>query len=168
MAGLVIFIVFSTLTLPVQSAQTDVYSHGLGGPDTSLFYNSKMIYEMAEAYGAEGRAAFLKARWTFDLAFPLVFTFFFITTISWLSNRNFKPGSPWLMCNVFPLLGMFFDYLENTATSLVMTAYPAHIWWGESLAPIFTPVKWFFVGTSLVLLLIGLGLRVFKSVTKRL
>ena len=167
LAVLVIFLVFSALTLPAQTAQTEFYSQGMGGPDTSLLYNGETLYNMAETHGVEGRAAFLKARWTFDLAFPLVFTLFFITSISWLINRILKSGSPLRMFNLLPLAGMLFDYLENTATSLVMAAYPAHNKWGETLAPIFTPIKWLFVIVSLLLVVIGLVLYAVRLVIKR-
>jgi hypothetical protein len=167
LAGLVIFLVFSMLTLPEQSAQTAAYSQGLGGPDTSLVYNGTMLRQMAETYGVEGRAAFLKARWTFDLAFPLVFTFFFVTSISWLFNRTLRLDSQFRMINLLPLLGMLFDYAENTATSLVMANYPNENLLAQVLAPIFTPIKWLFVGLSLLLVMIGLVLWIKKRIIKQ-
>ena len=39
--GFIVFIGFSTLTLPGQNAIVDEYSQGSGSPDTSLFYNAK-------------------------------------------------------------------------------------------------------------------------------
>jgi hypothetical protein len=62
---------------------------------------------------------------------------------------------------------MVFDYAENTSTSLVMYRYPTPTDLVATIAPLFTVVKWVFVGGSFVLLLIGkfaLGLR---SIRKR-
>ena len=49
----------------------------------------------AEAFGPAGRQAYIEARLTFDVIWPLVYAFFLITTISWLADRAFRPGSPW-------------------------------------------------------------------------
>jgi hypothetical protein len=154
--GLAVFVVFSVLVLPVESARVDTYDQGLGSPDTSFFYNGKTMLQMAEAYGEAGRAAFLTARWGFDLAFPLIFSFFFLTSISFLFKKGLGGSFNLPMVNLIPLLGLIFDLAENTATSVVMSAYPLRNTWGQFLAPIFTPLKWIFVIISTLLLLIGL------------
>lgn len=77
MLGVAVFVVFSLTVLPVESTRMDSYSQGLGSPDTSFIYDGKTLLQMAEAYGEAGRSAFLTARWGFDVAFPLIFTFFF-------------------------------------------------------------------------------------------
>ena len=141
LAALFLFLAFSFLTLPGQNAIAEKYSGGAGSPDTSLFYTGNELYHLAGAYGAEGRAAFIHARWTFDLAFPLVYTFFLVTAVSWLLNKTFSQGSKWRLLNLVPLAAMLLDFLENTMTSLVMARYPLHCPPGEILAPIFTPIK---------------------------
>jgi hypothetical protein len=156
LGGLLIFLVFSSLTLPVESTRMDAYSKGLGSPDTSLFYDSKMLLQMADLYGETGRAAFLKARWGFDLAFPLIYTFFLITSTSYLFKKGVNNSGNLPLVNLIPLLGLLFDLAENTATSMVMKAFPFQNNWGLFLAPIFTPVKWLFVSISMSLLVIGL------------
>jgi hypothetical protein len=166
LAGLAVFILFSLLTLPVESARVDAYSQGLGSPDTSFFYNGKMLLQMAEAYGEAGRAAFLKARWGFDLAFPLIYTFFYITSMSFLFKKELKESNPLLFLNITPLLALFFDLAENTATSVVMSAYPLHDTWGQTLAPVFTPLKWVFVTICMLLLIFGVLLWLIKAFKK--
>jgi hypothetical protein len=165
--GTVIFVAFSVMALPTQSAQTETYSHGLGSPDTTLFYNSKTIIGMAEAYGEEGRAAYLQARWTFDLAFPLVYTFFMITSISFLFARCSWNSSRIRLLNLAPLAALVFDLAENTSASVVMAAFPQQHTWGQFLAPIFTPIKWFFVTFSLLLVLLGLVSWIIKGITNK-
>lgn len=156
--GVTVFVLFTVLVLPVESARMDAYSQGLGSPDTSLFYNGEKLLQMAEVYGEAGRSAFLTARWGFDLAFPLIYTFFFITSTSFLFKKGLGSNSNLLPFNLIPLLGLFFDLAENTATSLVMAAYPLRNSWGLFLAPVFTPLKWIFVAISMLLLIIGLSL----------
>lgn len=165
--GAVVFVVFSVLVLPVESAKVDAYSQGLGGPDTSFFYNGEMLLQMADVYDEAGRAAFLKARWGFDLAFPLIFTFFFITSISFVFKKGLADTHPLPLLNLTPLLGCIFDLAENTATSVVMAAYPLRDTWGQFFAPIFTPIKWIFVSISMVLLGVGLFLWLRKGIIQR-
>ena len=63
-------------------------------PDQSFFYSTGDLYRMADAFGAAGRAAYVRARWTFDVVWPLVYTFFLATAISWLGKRAFSGGKP--------------------------------------------------------------------------
>lgn len=165
--GFAVFVVFSVLVLPVESAKVDAYAQGLGGPDTSFFYSGETLLKMAEAYGEEGRAAFLKARWGFDLAFPLIFTFFFITSISFVFKKGLAGSHQLSLVNLIPLLGFVFDLAENTATSVVMAAYPQIGTWGQFLAPVFTPIKWIFVSICMVLLLIRLLLWLKKGLSNK-
>ncbi|MEJ2601170.1 MAG: hypothetical protein P8Z00_22760 [Anaerolineales bacterium] len=114
-----------------------------------------MAYRYAEAYGAAGRQAYVQARFTFDLIWPLVYASFLVTSISWLSSRAFPTHSLWQRANLVPLLGLLFDYLENLATSLVMLRYPQTTPVVDVLAPVFTGLKWIFVFGSFVVLLAG-------------
>ena len=157
LAALIVFLVFSVLTLPAETQRTEQYSQGLGSPDTSLFYNSDQLLKMAGTFGEEGRAAFIKARWSFDLAFPFIYSFFYLTAISFLFNKLVKPGSWWRIFNLIPILGLVFDLAENSATTSVMAVYPRLNPTALFLAPIFTPLKWFFVAFGTVLL-VGLVL----------
>jgi hypothetical protein len=121
----IVFILFAALVLPRQAAEAETASSGTGSPDTSFWYTSTELYQMAEAYGSAGRQAYVKARWTFDLVWPLVYTAFLSLTISWVYRRAFAAESRWQLANLAPVTGMLLDYLENSATSLVMARYPA-------------------------------------------
>ena len=149
----VILVLFTALTLPGQTAEAERLSHGAGTPDTSLWYTPADLTAMAESYGPAGRQAYLQARWTFDLIFPLVYTAFLVTAIGWLARRISGTPGRWQMANLLPVLGMALDYLENITASIVMARYPAPGPVAASLAPIFTLLKWVCVGGSSVLLL---------------
>ena len=86
LTGLVVFILFMIFVLPQQAQKAEAYSGGTS-PDTSYIYSASDLYQMAESYGAEGRAAYIYARFTFDLVFPLAYLFFLTTSISWLLAR---------------------------------------------------------------------------------
>ncbi|NIM94764.1 MAG: hypothetical protein GTO18_13770 [Anaerolineales bacterium] len=154
--ALVIFLLFTSLVLPGQSSRSASGTGDAGSPDLTLFYSAEDLYRWAEAYGEEGRTGYVRARFTFDLVWPLVYTFFLVTSISWLFSRYFPKGSPWLQSNLAPVLGMIFDYMENIFTSIVMLRFPDQTPIVASIAGIFTGLKWTFVGLSFVLLVVGI------------
>ncbi len=153
LVALVVFVVFTALALPGQAAQSAARTGGERQPDTSLFYTAAGLYDMAEAFGPAGRQAYIQARFTFDVVWPVVYGFFLVVAIGWLSARAFRPGSPGRWLNLVPVAGVLFDYLENLATSLVMARYPASTPVVDVLAGPFTLLKWAFVGGSFVVLL---------------
>jgi hypothetical protein len=158
LAGLVIFLLFTALVLPGQSQKAELVSQGAGSPDTSFIYSADDLYRMAKAYGEQGRQEYVRARFTFDLVFPLVYTFFLLTSVSWVLARAFPSASRWRLLNLLPLAGMLFDYLENIAASLVMLRYPAPAGIIGALASFFTPLKWILIAISFAVLVISLAL----------
>jgi hypothetical protein len=156
LTALVVFVLFTALVLPWQAASAERNTADAGTPDLSFYYSDGDLYRMAEAYGEQGRETYIRVRFTFDLLWPLVYTFFLTTAISWLNARAFREDSLWQRANLAPVLGMVFDYLENISTSLVMLRYPQPTPVVDWLAPIFTSVKWVFVGGSFILLFVGM------------
>jgi hypothetical protein len=155
--GLLIFAVFVAFVLPQQAKRAEAVSRGAGSPDMSYFYSSTDLYNMAETYGAEGRAAYVRARFTFDLVFPLTYLFFLATSISWVMLRAVTDAnSRWRLLNLFPIFGTLFDYLENISASVVMLNYPQYTPILDSLTPVFSSIKWFFVNGSFVVLALAL------------
>lgn len=157
LVALVIFLLFTALALPGQAAQSAEHTGGARQPDTSLFYTPADLYGMAEAFGPSGRQAYIQARFTFDVVWPLVYGFYFVTGISWLAGRAFPVGGRAALLrrlNLAPILGVGFDYLENLATSVVMARYPTPTPVADLLAGPLTLVKWIFVGGSFIVLVL--------------
>jgi hypothetical protein len=167
LAGLLLFILFAALVLPRQSASARATAGGAGSPDTSFTYSAEDLYNFAEAYGEQGRQAYVRARYTFDAVFPLVYAFFLTTSIAWIYSRAFSTESRWQRLNLVPLLGLTFDYLENLSTSLVMLRYPQPTPVVDALAPVFTTLKWVFVGGSFVLLVLGVAVGLGRRLTRK-
>lgn len=156
LAALVVFILFMVFVLPDQARKAESVSGGAGSPDTSYFYSSADLERMAEAYGEEGRAAYVVARFTFDLVFPIAYLAFLVTAIGWLLNKALPdPENKWRLLNLFPIFGAFFDYCENIAASVFMMRYPEPAALAGFLAPVFTLIKWFFVNGSFIVLFIA-------------
>lgn len=166
-AAAAVFALFAILVLPRMAAQSAARTGGAAQPDTSFVYSPADLYAMAEAFGPAGRQAYIVARWTFDLAFPVVYGVVLIATISWLAGRAFPAGSPWRLLNLTPVAGMAFDYLENTATAIIMARYPLRTPVVDLLAPVFTFIKWIFAGGSFVVLLALAGFAAWRRVARQ-
>ena len=151
----VIFLVFTATVLPAQSAKADPGSEEVGSPDLSFFYSVDELYGMAESYGAVGRVEYVKARFGFDVIWPLVYTAFLVTAISWLFAKGLARNSNWQKSNILPIWAMIFDFFENGSTSLVMARYPTLPPGIAHIAPFFTAIKWILVSGSFILLIIG-------------
>ncbi len=154
LACLVVFLVFTALVLPDQAARAEVHSGEVGSPDTSLFYTAADLYRFAEAYGPEGRAAYIRARYTFDVVWPLVYLAFLVTAISWLLKRTDLSWDRWGRLTLLPVVGVLLDFLENISAAAVMARYPQTTAVLDHLAGVFTLMKWVFIGASFILLLI--------------
>jgi len=164
LAALAIFLVFTATVLPSQAAQAEVDSSGAPSPDTSFIYTAKDLYAMAEAYGPEGRSAYIRTRFTFDLVWPIVYLAFLAMCISRLTRRGFPQGSRWLLVNLVPVAATALDYLENVSAALVVGRYPAQTPVVDGLVPVFTFLKWLGVGGSFVLLLVMLGAAIWNRI----
>jgi hypothetical protein len=155
--AVIIFLVFTIVVLPGQAANSEAQTGGGGSPDTSLLYSPRNLYSWAQSYGQAGRSAYVRARLTFDLVWPWVYTSFLCISISWLYAKVSLSDHDWRYANLAPILALLFDYLENISTSLVMLRYPAKTPLVDWLAPIFTLAKWSLVAGSFILLLAGMG-----------
>ena len=163
---LAVFLLFVAIVLPTESTKTAKYTGGEGSPDLSLFYTQQDLYRMAEQFGAQGRQAYVKARFTFDLAFPLVYGAFLLTSIAWLLGKITLSAAPVRLLTYFPLAAVVFDLLENITASFVIGRYPTPSPFAAAAAPFFTFIKWFFVGGSFALAAILLIIYIFKRLKK--
>ena len=166
LTGLIVFVLFSVLVLPQQSSKADGGGEDVGSPDLSIYYSTDQLYDMAAAYGESGRADYIQARFTFDIIWPIVYGVFLVTSISWLTSQGFKKSSVFQNANLVPVFGVLFDFLENVSTSLVMYRYPIKTPVVDIIAPLFTTIKWFLVGGSFILLVLGLGAWIFSTFRK--
>ena len=149
-ASLLLMIGFMIFVLPAQAADAVQESGSERSPDTSFFYTPEDLYQMAEDYGTNGRRAYIQARWTFDLIFPLVYTCFLAVGISWFIQRLAGWADTLKLTNLLPLLGGLFDLLENSAATLAMSRYPGKPLILLNAASIFTPIKWVLVSMSFI------------------
>jgi hypothetical protein len=148
--SLLVMVFFMIFVLPAQAADSANEIGSERSPDTSFFYTPEELYQMAEEYGIIGRQAYIHARWTFDLVFPLIYTSFLTVGISWFIQRLSGWRDIWKLTNLLPVIGGLFDLLENSAVTLAMSLYPVKARIPLFSASLFTPIKWALVSVSFI------------------
>jgi hypothetical protein len=144
-ASIVIFALFMALVLPGQSAKVAQGTPEGASFDTSLFHTPAQALDRAAAHTPEARFAYIAARWSFDLAFPLVYGLFALAGWAFGIARLGPRLSARPRLALVALLGPAFDFVENIAATVLMASVPARpLGWGIA-ASIATPLKWVFV-----------------------
>jgi hypothetical protein len=164
---LAVMILFMVTVLPAQAATASDESGSSESPDTSFFYSPRDLIQMAEDYGPEGRQAYIRTRWTFDLGFPLVYVSFLAVGISWLYQT--LPGNHKILTlgNILPIFAGILDYLENSAASLVMGLFPKIVPGLPLLTAVLSGIKWLLVGGSFLLYFFLAGYSFYHWLRKR-
>jgi hypothetical protein len=111
---------------------------------------------MVAAYGEPGRAAYRIFELTGDIFYPIVYTLFFSTMITWLFQRSFASESKMQKLNIVPLGAWTFDLLENLGIVWMLSIYPSTPPLLAWVTAFFTMIKWSFAGASIILLLFGM------------
>jgi hypothetical protein len=165
---LLIMVLFMIFILPGQAASANLNAGGSISPDTSFFYAPGDLLQAAGEYGEEGRKAYIVARWTFDLVFPLVYIGFLVTGISWF-YQNLRNSAEWIgYLNLLPIAAGTFDYLENIGASLVMAQFPVQSLGLAQVTAIFSGLKWLFIAGSFLAYFALAGVVLWQLILTRL
>ena len=151
LASSAVFVLFTVTVLPAQADRAKEYAGGGPTPDTSFFYSASDLYRWAEAFGADGRSDYIQARFTFDLLWPLVYTVFLATLLSWLLVRAVPATSRWRLLNLLPVLALLCDYAENVGASIVIARFPSNTPVLADLTTVFTMLKWISLSAAFAL-----------------
>lgn len=164
---LAVMIFFMITVLPAQAASAEQNAGESISPDTSFFYSPSDLINAAEEYGADGRKAYIQARWTFDLIFPLVYIGFLAAGISWF-YQNLEQTTKWISySNLLPLAAGLFDYLENSGASLLMGLFPTQVPGLALLTAIFSGLKWLTITGSFLFYFILAGAALFQWIRQK-
>lgn len=102
----VLFVLFTAMVLPAQAEIGAFYTVKDTAPDTSFWYLPDDLYAAAEAWGVEGRSAYVRARVTFDVIWPIVYGTFLVTMLAWVWARGTAPGSRWRAVALLPVVSV--------------------------------------------------------------
>ena len=163
-----LFLFFMCVVLPSLASKAAELFAGLGSPDLLFFYSSEKLYEMASSYGELGRNAYIETRFQFDLVWPVVYTLFLATSISWSCSHITNVQSKLRYCNLLPIVAVVFDLLENISVSIVMYQFPVKTALFSNIASYSTTLKWIFVYASFLALAISMVVFLWVSIKKRI
>lgn len=166
-AALVAFVVVTAVVLPAQADAGAFYTSRYPAPDTSWWYAPGDLYAAAEAWGPVGRSAYVRARITFDVFWPLVYGGFLLLTLSWSWARATVAGSRWRRVALLPVVVVLLDFGENVCTATVMARYPARTPVLAELAPVLTAAKWLTLTACFGLLVLGVVAALIAAVRGR-
>lgn len=91
-ASALLFAWFVARVLPAEAAKAALSTPEGGAFDTSFFYTPAAALDRAASYSAEGRFAYIAARWSFDLAWPLVYGLFTLSAWAFALARLGRAG----------------------------------------------------------------------------
>jgi hypothetical protein len=166
LAAAALFAVFVVAVLPAEAARTVDAAGTSETPDTSYWYSVRDLERRAEEYGPEGRAHYVRSRFTFDLVWPLVYGAFLQVSLLLASRRTVLGRLPTLLIAA-PAFAVLFDLIENTAASIVMARYPRPTPVVAHLAPVATAMKWNLLAVAFLLAAIGAVAGVGEVVRRR-
>lgn len=144
------FILFLTVILPEEASRSSAYFGDAPTPDGSFIYSASDLYNMASAYGEEGRRYYIRSRFTFDIVWPLAYGWFLATGIAYFGHSIDDSRLRYVV--LLPILAVLLDFMENTSASVVMFFYPEWVPVVPHLAPIFTFSKWVTIAASFTIL----------------
>ena len=147
---------FAGFLLPLIQGMMQGGQGGIQPLDLMMFATPDKIFGMIERYGEFGRPFYRNVELTVDIAYPIVYLFFFGLLISWLFQRGYASNSPMRKYNIMPVGAWFFDLLENIFIVTLLSIYPSQPTALAWLLILLTTVKWFFAGASIFLILTGL------------
>lgn len=157
-------LLFVAFILPNTEARLKAASGGVGPIDLQFFYTPEKVYSMIDAYGATGRAFYRTFELTGDIIYPIIYTLFFSLLLTWLFRRGFAGDSRWQRLTVLPVGALLFDLLENSCIVTMLSIYPTTPTLLAWLATSFTMIKWSFAIVTLLLLLAGTVMALYRGV----
>ena len=122
---------------------------------------------MAEAYGEEGRHQYIVTRFTLDLVWPLAYTFFMVSVITFCMRRVHGSDSRMVYLNLTAVAVLVFDFIENGIAAFVMSAYPDRFYGIAYVMATATTLKWTMMGVAGFAMLYGIIALPFTRIKRR-
>ncbi len=110
-------IAVNTLDVPLTARRVRELAGGAPVLDIRPGYTPDAAHQFLDALGPAGRSMYLEMLWTADLLLPVLFTLFLWTAIGRGALRRWRWAA---------LAAGVADYLENSALTALLLAYPTH------------------------------------------
>lgn len=87
-------------------------------------YSADYAKNLFDELGIAGRDYYLFRQLPLDMIYPFLYALTYSLLLTYLFKKSFNPESILLFLNIIPLLGGFFDYLENIGIIIMLADYP--------------------------------------------
>jgi hypothetical protein len=116
----IVYVFMLTVTIPAIMR----YSHGIKILDMMpMGYDADYVNTLLNTLGEEGRQTYLVKQIPVDLIYPFLFGVSYCLVIAYFLNKIGKLESLFYLC-LLPVIGGFFDYLENVGIIALLNTYP--------------------------------------------
>lgn len=156
--SLILFILAMVFLLPYMSSLGEELPASL---DTNFFYSVADLKTAILLFNDSQAELYINIRWSYDILWPLVYTFFFVMLTIKFADSTSSKKSHWLfiILSFFPFV---FDMMENTFITLILFSdifktNPFYL-----LAAISSSMKWI----SIFAVFIIIGYRVAINIIK--
>ena len=130
--------------------------------DLQTTYNPENVKSIVGMYTGHAKEAAIKGHIITDGLYPIVYFFLFGIILTLIFYKwKIQPYFKWL--NVLPLGIIIFDYLENIMIVKMLLISPADIGNLATYCSLFTMIKWFFSGITIIFVLMGLITNLLKK-----
>ena len=149
-----LFVSFIAFVLPRQKAAVEIYTREAGSPGLRFFPTPDTVYAMAEAYGPQGRSAYIKTLLVYDFAWALVYSFFYLVFIH--RTLRYAHGEKAARLSAAALVPGLLDWAENILSIGILSAYPERMDGAAWVMAVTTCLKWITMGAASCLFVYGL------------
>ena len=158
-------VVFFASSLPF-AIPTVTAACGQPPPDMRFFTSGDQVRQFLTGCGPAGRAAYQNMQIA-DLFYPALSGLFIAAAFAMVLTRLARPASRVVALAALPLLGSVFDYLENAAAWVTMTAYPQHAGAVTDLLGIASTSKQVCTWAAWFILITAIGMTLVRSARRR-
>lgn len=106
--------------------------------------------------GETGRNMYLSLQMPADFLYPGLSAVSYSLLLTWLFARSFEDDSKMFYLALVPMLGGFFDYMENIGIVLMLNSFPDLSQTLVNVASTFTVLKSIFMTLFFVFLFVGI------------
>ncbi len=130
-------------------------------------YGVEYVMGLFETLGEEGRRVYLWNQIPLDMIYPGLFGIAYSLLLFYILKILVRKESNWFFITFFPVAGGLFDYLENIGIIIMLNSYPSFSALLVRLTSISTVLKSISITISFVVLLVCLGLLLWKKLKPR-
>lgn len=151
---MLIYAMMLKYTIPmVQSYAPNLAIFDLSPAGYSYEHATSLLQEL----GAEGRQIYLARQLPLDFIYPGLFAISYSLLLLWLFHKEFNENAKVFSLAFIPVLGGFFDYLENICIIIMLKTFPTTSVMLVKISSTFTLLKGIFTTLFFILLLLGVG-----------